>query len=270
MKRTIALVSLAALAGCEDFAFWNDAQDTYDGITEATVGLGFVVGIEGPDSDLVDLDGTEFEDGTTGATLFLADATEVADLEKAPITNAEVWLSTGSGDVSVPHDSDGMYLLEPSQQAVYQDAGTWKFRVDYGGTWHNADVYLPRAPDVDVPEDHDAGAKMVLTMPTQADYDSILALVYDVQNGEVTWSNEPSDIGEVYDLAFGDNDVSSLTIPGTAFAEESYYVVGIAGMQNNDESDLKDFNTVLSTMVAGKMKMYPVFTAPFDTADWVP
>jgi hypothetical protein len=93
-------------------------------------------------------------------------------------------------------------------------------------------------------------------------------VVLDMSSGDVTWSNEPGDIGELYDFTHGESEGASVAIPASALSNATLYAVGVAGMINADPETFEDVNTALSTMMAGKLTFGILCTLePVDLCD---
>ncbi len=264
------LLVLLTLTGCDAL---NKAKDTIDGLLEPVVVEGIVLGIEPPQSqELQDLlDQSEFESGTT-ATIFMADAKEVDEIENAPITGATVsLLGTGAG-VTLSEVDSGVYGLEPGTDPLpYAQGETWELesvRTDGDAQQvSTAQVALPAAADFsqEIPEQHAVDTAITLDF-TGLPYDSALVVVLD-DEGAVTYSNEPSTIKEVYDFTHGTTELGVVTIPAEAFPDEGIFMVGVAGMVNTDSADLTEMNTGLSSVVSGLMKTYAVSTLPLPVPE---
>jgi hypothetical protein len=93
---------------------------------------------------------------------------------------------------------------------------------------------------------------------TAYDYDAVLVAVLNVQTGELTYSNEPEGIQEMYDFTHTGSEVKRHEIPGVAFSGASVYAVGVAGMRNAGVDDYSDMNTGLSSFMVGQMRFYAV------------
>ena len=259
------LLALLTLAGCDAL---NKARDTIDGLLEPVVVQGVVLGIEPPQSqDLQDLlDQSEFQSGTT-ATIFMADATEVSEIENAPIAGATVsLLGTGAG-VTLTEIDAGVYSLAPGADPLeYASGETWELESVRGSgdsqQVSTAQVRLPAAVDFsnEIPEQHEVSVAIDLDFTGQP-YDSALIVVLD-DEGNVTYSNEPQTIREVYEFTQGSTELGVITIPATAFPDEGIFMVGVAGMVNTDAADLDEMNTGLSSVISGLMRTYAVSTLP--------
>ena len=100
---------------------------------------------------------------------------------------------------------------------------------------------------------------MLIDLSSQ-EYDQVLVVVFDVGSGQVTFSNEPRDVMELYEFSTADDAGAGLTIPASAFPDESIYAVGVAGLVKGDSVNFSSMNTALSSLQAGKLKFYPVST----------
>lgn len=246
------LIALPLLFGACDLI--NQGQDLLGDLTNPLVTEALILGVSPPsqasDVDLPD----EFSEGA-GATIFLADAGNVADLENAPIGGAEVTVE----GVAVSEIQAGAYALQPGALAYAANAD-WEVAVTLSGDTATATVALPPPADVDVPAQHTANAGLTLDL-TGAEYDGALVVVVD-QDGNLTFDNRPGDIQAVYDLARG-GPVSTVEVPGTAFPGTGAYLVGVAGIRNTSgREDVDGMNTALSTFMAGQMVFEPLVIAP--------
>jgi hypothetical protein len=119
-------------------------------------------------------------------------------------------------------------------------------------------VTAPPPPDADLPTAHSAGQPLSVDLAGQG-FDSVLVVVLDAASLELSYSNEPADIQELYEFGHGGTG-DSVEIPGDAFPGDSLYAVGVAGLVTADAADLDEVNTALSSMLAGKFRFYPVQT----------
>ena len=117
---------------------------------------------------------------------------------------------------------------------------------------------LPAGAAVEIPTQHGAGSPLVIDLTGQG-FGSAIGVVVDA-TGEVVWTNVPTDVRSLYD-AMGSDEVTTLEIPGSAFAANQVYLVGVAAMAHTDADDLTDVNTALSKVRVGKMFLSPVTTA---------
>lgn len=258
------MLTLLTLTGCDAF---NKVKDTIDGLLDPIVAQGLVLGVEPPDSALIDglVDTSEMQSGTT-VTLFMADARDVQEIENAPITGADVKLSGPGIDEAVAEIDSGTYALTPADAEVPYVAGdTWTLTVsreDSDGTVYTSAAALNLPEDVDfssqIPEQHTAGDPITLDF-SGLTYTSALIVVLD-SNGDIAYSNEPDGIREFYDFTHSNETLGTLEIPGSTFADDTVYAVGVAGLNNTDATDLTEMNTALSTVLFGKMNFYPVAT----------
>jgi len=262
MRHPAPVLLLLALPGC---AFFSKAKDTFEGMTNPLVALGLVVSVQPADSSgNMDLSNSQMQDGTA-LTAFLADAAKVNDLNNAPVTGADV---TCNG-ATASDLGQGLYGIEPGT-LTYQAGATWDVEARIGNGTAAASLTLPQASTWTPPCatgsgstcTWTAGDDMTVDLSGQ-DYDSVLVAVMDLNSGDITWSNRPTDARGVYDFTHRSDASLTVTIPGSqAFPSESVYAVGVAGMVHTGASDLVEMNTVLSTFMAGKMLVYPVSTLP--------
>ncbi len=251
----IAPLCLPLLVGCSDL---DDLKDKVEGYTNPTVIEGLVLGVAEPDFDF-DLSKTDFNKGAAGV-VFLADAASADEIESAPIDGADVSiLSETTGKLAMNEDGDGKYSITGDDGFEYTVGEDLDLNVDVGDQSSSASVTAPAAADVTIDEAHTAGEAITVDLTGQS-FSSVLVAVFDAGSGELTFSNQPEGIKEIYDFTHGGAESLVVDIPGSAFSAESVYAVGVAGLKNAGEDDFGDANTLLSTYMAGKMKFFPVST----------
>ncbi|MFT5682470.1 MAG: hypothetical protein ACI8RZ_003388 [Myxococcota bacterium] len=267
INKPALLLGALALSGCGKL---GEIQDTVEGITESFVVEGIYLGVEQPDD--VDLSDTAF----SGArfTAFLADAGQINEIEEAPIEGAALMLlSPGNGGTLPMVDGGGgKYELSADDGLEYVSGEEISLTSNYNDAARSLSVDAPPAPSLDIDPAHTSGTPMAVDLSGQG-FDAALAVVMDVETGEITWSNEPQDISALYDMThpggigFGESedtdDTLIIEIPAKAFAAESYYIVGVAGMVVADTDTFENVNTALSTIMAGKLRFADVCTDDF-------
>lgn len=254
------LLPLALTTGCKQL---EEIQDTIDGATSRFVVEGVMLGVEPPEDETVALalEGTDFGEGARLAA-FLADAADVTSIEDAPISGVDlVVLSDASGgQVAVNEEGAGEYRASGEDGLVYGDGEEVVLTADFEGQDRRLAVRVPVAPEPGLERTHTAGQPLEVDL-SSGDFDAALVVVIDTASSEVVFSNEPSDIQELYDLSHGEGELV-VEVPGSAMEAETVYAVGVAGMINADSDDLENVNTVLSTFLAGKFTFTAVCTLP--------
>lgn len=257
------MLILLAMTGCDLFASGQeqieDLQDTLDGLTNPLVVQGLVLGVAEPDSEEIDLSKTDFSNGTA-VTVFAADAASVSEIENAPVTGAAVTIKIGEqAAVTVDEATGGAYKVA-GEEVGYVASAMAELSVGIGDSAAGAQVMLPPPANATIPEQHN-GSELVIDLSAQ-EFDQVLAVVFDVGSGEVTFSNEPKDVMELYEFSTAEDAGAGVTIPASAFPGDSVYAVGIAGLVKGDSASFSSMNTALSSMQAGQLKFYPVSTIP--------
>jgi hypothetical protein len=239
------------LGGCDAI---NEGRDLLEGLTNPLVSVALVLGVEPPEG-AQDID-LPAEFAGAGATVFLADAADVADLENAPVQGANVRLQAATLQESAP----GTYLMNPGAE-TYQDGATWTLGVSVGsGASASADIELPPPAEFALPDSLAVNAGTSVDLTGQ-DFDGALVVVLD-QNGSITFDNRPSDVRAVYELARGE-PAGQIDIPGTAFPQAGAYLIGVAGLRGTSGADtVEKMNSVLTTRTAGKLRFEPVLVGP--------
>ena len=243
---------LPMLIGCTDL---NEKLNDY---TNPTVVQGLVLGVAEPDFDF-DLSGTDFDKGSA-AVVFLADAASADEIEEAPIAGATVsMLSESTGKLSMKDEGSGQYTLTGDGGLEYTVGDALDLNIEHDGGTSGASVVAPAAADADIPETHTSGTGLTVDLSGQS-FNSVLIAVFDASTGDVTFSNQPEGIKEIYEFTHGGASSLAVEIPASAFPGQSVYAVGVAGLKNAGEDDYTEANTLLSTYLAGKMKFWPVST----------
>jgi len=247
MYRAGPVLLLALLPGCE---FFQKARDTFEGLTNPLVTLGFLISVEPADIEDVDLSEAPVQEGTA-LTVMLADAANVSDLDTVPVEGADV--SCNGADAT--EIDMGVYAIEPGQ-LTWVDGATWDLDVRIGDGVATAELTLPPASTWLPPASHAPATDLVVDLTGQ-EYDSVFVIVID-QDGNLTYSNEPDTAREVYDFTHGAAELT-VTVPGAeAFPTAGVYMIGVAGMRHTHAADLDEMNTALSTLLAGKMIVHPL------------
>lgn len=250
--RRLILAVLPLLAACDKL---NEKLSDY---TNPTVVEGLMLGVAEPDFDF-DLSGTGFDKSSSGV-VFLADAASIDEIEEAPISGAAVsMLSDTNGKVAMSDKGDGSYLITSADGFDYAVGEALGLSATVGDAPTTATVNMPAAADASIESTHAQGADLNIDLSAQS-FDSVLIAVFDVTSGDLTFSNQPEGIKEIYEFTHGGTEGLVVDIPGTAFPSQSVYAVGIAGLKNAGEDDYEEANTLLSSFMAGKMKFYPVST----------
>jgi hypothetical protein len=258
-----ALIPLA-LTGCEAV---KKISDSISGLLNPLVAQGMVLTVQAPDNSVLDLSKTPYEAGTT-FTLFLGDAKEADDIDNAPVSGAVVQLDNG-GTITVPEVEGGLYALTPGDgngDLVFQEGASWtttisRTAVDDDGAEQieisTGTVELADSAPVTVETTHTHGQDLVVPFPTGF-HASIIA-VMDVTTGTVTFSNEPEDIKELYEFSTGDDEISEVVIPASAFPDDNTaYAVGVAPVVHTTDDDVDNMNTALSKFMSGTMTFHAV------------
>ncbi len=254
MKRLQLILPALALAACEQV---DNIKDTVDGVTNPTVIIGLDLGVEPPDTELINLDKTPFGEGAT-AKVFLARADSLSSVEENLVSGAVVDLVSASngGGFQLDDQGDGTYTGKGSDGLTYEAEDVTINAEDSEGV-HSLSVGAPQSPDASISSTHSAGQPMNIDLSGQ-DYDGALVVVLDLDGG-ITFSNQPETASELYDFAYGDSgDLLSVEIPGGAFEQTGVYAIGVAGTRNSASADMTDINTALSTLIAAKFRFYPV------------
>ena len=245
------------LAACQQI---EDIKDKASGLVNPLVVEGLYLGVAEPESDEIDLSSTDFANGAV-IQVFLADAASVTDIEDAPVEGATVRLrSDANGPQILNDEGSGRYAADAGDGLDYRASDGISLVVDLTDGEASLDLTAPPAADVDIDETHSANSAMVVDLEGQG-FDSALVVVFEASSGDVTFSNRPESVKEIYDFSHGgDGESLIIELPATAFPDQTIYAVGVAGLVSATADEMVDVNTGLSTFMAGKMKFYPVST----------
>lgn len=250
------MVFLPLMLGCADI---NKLTDAFDELSNPLVLMGAFVGVEPPDDPDIVLEGTDFAQGAAVSVL-LSDAQSAADMADSPVVGASASLrSTSNGNVALNEGESGAYTASSDDGLVYTNGEQVTVAVDLDGT-HSVAIQAPPAPQFSVDPAHSPGQGLSISLADQ-DFDSALVVVYDVVNQQLTYDNRPTDIMSIYNWTHGEGS-SVAEVPGSAFAAQSIYAVGVAGLRNSSADDIVDANTLLSTFASGKFRFQAVYTVP--------
>jgi hypothetical protein len=239
-----------------------DLRDTVEEITNPVVVQGVILDLELPEDALLvaAMADAGLEQGLT-ATVFVGDTRALDELDQTS-SGARVTVE----GVRAAEVEAGVFSLWPEDGLSYQQGAQWtlKVRQPSEGDRGEVSIRLPDPAPVYVPEMHAPGTSMTLDFDGLG-YETVLAYVLNAK-GETTWTNQPESILEVFELTLSNTTVQTLEIPASAFPDASIYAVALAGMVHSDNTDFDGVNTLLSNMMAGRMRLHPVFTSPSLTA----
>lgn len=255
--RSSLLLALAPLAACN----LQELADDVKGVTNPLIAEGIMLGVAPPESEDIDLSGTEFAQNAA-AGVMLADAKGVDDMADAPVSGAEVAvLSDVLGRVDFGEDSAGAYSADSGDGLDYVEGDQVVLSMTIEGEASKITSRLPPAPNTaGLPDGGQQGVGFTVDLSAQ-DFENVLVIVIDGQSGEVTFDNRPADIKAVYELTHGEGD-KVIEVPGSAVPGESVYLLGVAGLKNADADDMDNVNTALSAFLTGRMAFTAYNTLP--------
>ena len=230
---------LLLLLGCDEI----DALLV--GVADPDVAEGLVLGVRTPPE--LDLTGTDYGNGGAAAAYL----TTLGDEPNADGTLA--LLSESAGNVAMRHEEDGVWATPPGLAFTYTVGDTYILQRD-GSEILRAEA-APAAA-VSVPSVHATGAALSLDAG-DADFDSVMAVVLNLDTGAETWSNAPGEAGAAYELLI-EEPILAFDIPGEAFAASGHYAVGVAGIRVNDADEVTDVNSLASLMGTGLLEFRAV------------
>ncbi len=219
---------------------------------------GLVLGVDEP------IEGIDLG-AAAGATAFLAEAESLSSFEANLLDDADrVWVETETTSaVNLEAVGDGLYEVTSDTVPgfAYSVGATYTIAVQDGGQSFSVSGVAPPPPTltgVPAAGTHPAGGGLTFDLSGQ-NFDNHLAVVAD-QDGNLTYDNRPDTAGDYIDWIGGD-DVSTITIPGSAFPSAgTAYVLGVAGIRKGDDFD--GFNPLVSNLAVGSLAVEAVATAP--------
>lgn len=253
MRQLSALVPLALLVpvlpGC------GRLEDAADHLNPVVV-QGLYLGLDLPEVLQSMVHGDE-KDGTFAYTatckVFLA-YLSTGGSENSPVNGAEVKFdSPASGRIELREEDGGKYTGDATDGLDYVPGETAELSVDVGDAKSEVDGRTPSAPsDIDLPESVPKGSRFQVHLPS-GDYDNMIVALYNLNSGELTWENLPTDFEGLYEYTRPDEPVDTVTVPSEAVEKSGNYVVGVAGMVIGDVEGFEGVNTALSTFMAGRV-----------------
>ena len=141
--RSSLLFALAPLAACN----LADLADDVKGVTNPLIAEGIMLGVAPPESEDIDLSGTEFSQNAAAGAM-LADAKGVDDMADAPVAGAEVaMLSDVIGRVDFGEDSAGTYSADSGDGLDYVEGDEVVLSMTIDGEISKISSRLPPAPN---------------------------------------------------------------------------------------------------------------------------
>ena len=241
------LVPLVLLSACDRLEAAGEAM------TEATspvVVQGMLLGLDAPEGvDLSDSGELAF---TSLCEVFLAYVADPTELAESPAEGAGIrFKSPVNGSLLFGEAGDGKYALDSDDGLVYSPGDDAIITVTLEGEQGRLAVTAPEAPDLDLPTQ--IVRESTLEVQLEREYDGVVAAVYDLDRGRVTWENLPSGVDEVYEFTHADEGTDRIHIPPDAFSRQGTYVVGVAGMEVADPGSFEGVNTQLSAFTTGRL-----------------
>lgn len=224
--------------------------DATDDLVAPLVAQGLYLGLDLPDG--IDVEGSEVLDYSAACTVFLAYVSDPAALEEAPVEGAQVEFRSGdNGKIGFAEEGEGKYGVTAADGLAYEPRDPAAVVVDANGEVARIDVLPPEAPEVELPTALAREEAFTVDLGGQG-FDNVLAAVYDVDRGRLTWSNLPEGVTETYAYTHPDAPVESVEVPGEAVLRAGTYVIGAAGMRRADADSFDNVNTTLSAFMAGQ------------------
>lgn len=245
--RKAGLVCVLSLAAC-------DRLDTVGATVSPVVVQGIFLGAEIPEG--LDLEGSELMDYSAACTVYLASLTDPAEVEQAPLEGERVQFRSGeTGSLDLADAGEGKYVGTAGDGLVYAPGDTASVRALVDDEPVVLSVRPPEAPEVDLPGSWTALEDLRLDLSGE-NYQNVLAAVYNLDQGRLTFDNLPDTVDETYAFTHPESPTESLIIPGESWKKPGTYVVGVAGMKMADPEEYEGVNTTVSAFMAGMVSLH--------------
>ena len=249
-QMTLLLTVTLTLTACSEI---EKLKEDFEKITNQTVLSGLVIGTEDFSHPLIEGDLSAF--ALNESRVFLASAgVDSSDLNPEAISGATVELeSDTNGVLQYTEDTEGFYGLNQDDGLEYvdQEMVTIVFEDDAGV--HSISNTLPAAASFDLADDHAVGEDLVIDLTGQG-FESYLVAVTRFPDGELVYSNEPTTFQDIYNLSHAESELTEVVIPGDSFSQEGVYAIALSAMVGTESEDMVELNTILSSLLAGKVK----------------
>ncbi len=242
--KTLPLLLILGAVGC-------DRLTAVGGLADPIVAQGVYLGVDAPAG--VDLSGADGLDQAALCNVFLAYVADPSELVNAPVEGAVLSLrSDANGTLEFREEEGGKYTLDSSDGLVYEvgDEPSISFTLEEQAS--RMEVLAPEAPEVHVPATSDIHEAVEVELIGDS-YQNVIAAVYDIDRGKLTWDNLPDAVDQVYEFTHTETPLQTLEIPGDAFLRKGLYAVGVAGMKVADPADFEGVNLTLSAFIAGRI-----------------
>ncbi len=254
MRTATLVLLLLPLGGCSLIGSLGDELSKY---TETTTMQGLALNVAEPENDevanaLAEL--PEWSPGIGRATIFLADAANVADLSNAPIRGAAVTLRAKSfGALALDEGDAGRYETEDLDYPQGQELEV----VIEGDTTHRASTIAPVGlKNLRLPESS-AMNRTIVVDASNEDIDALLVVVVEVGTGKVIYDSTPTSVEDMYAFSHGDGP-TRVELDGSLFDRAGLYAIGVSGLERAGEGTYEELNVLLSTFMAGEVVFHSV------------
>lgn len=172
--------------------------------------------------------------------------------------------SDGTFTLSPYEDTPGYYALVSTDEPAFQYhvGETYQVDIAYGGEAFRVKLEATGAVTMSSPEQgayQPPGQDLLVKWSPPSD--AALALVYNAA-GEQVYSNLPSDLNGLYTFLTGD-PLSSLVVPGSAFAENQLSAVSLVGLTATEVDDThftSNLNALVSNAYSGEAAVRVVYS----------
>jgi len=257
----LLVLAAVALGGCGEL---NRLEDYFATTASEVLFLGI-----SDDETLDVLEELGITEGAMGiraaATAFLAQATSLESVADNLIDDADrVLLHDGSRGVNLDSQGNGLYFItsEDDPELSYVPGTTYTFQAVKDGRSHSVSMLAPGVPALSgIPqggETHATGQSLQVNLGGQ--FDNAIVIVVD-EDGQLTYDNRPSTASEYVDWIRDESMQTSVTIPGSAFAQHNaLYVIGIAGIREALDSSYENLNPLVSKLAMGSVAVQGLIT----------
>ena len=259
MRYSIVLLSGVIFSGCKLFGAIEEARELLE---EPVTMQGLIYGIEPPVGlpSAIDTSGTILDLGARAQAWVQRTGTSGVQV----VDGASVSVISDRRPLGVKLVQDGAGWFADGRAGLeYLVGDEVKLEVDYGERG-SISMDLPAGPVVNIQQDHSAGIGIdirITNAPNETPFDNGFVIVVDVLTAVADDGSDPIVFESEYDVEEPiDIDNLEIGIPGSVFAADRLYAVGVIGLVASTEDDLIGLNPLGSGMLVGQMIVKTVFT----------
>jgi len=260
MRYLVVLLSGVVFSGCKLFGAIEEARELLE---DPVTMQGLIYGIEPPVGlpSSIDTNGTILDIGARAQAWVQRTGTSGVQV----VDGASVSVISDRRPVGVQLVQEGSgWFADGGDGLEYLVDDEVKLEVDYGGERGSISMELPAGPVVNIQQDHTPGIGIdvrITNAPNETPFDNGFVIVVDVLSAVAGDGSDPIVFESDYDIEQPkDPDNLQISIPGSVFAADRLYAVGVIGLVASTEADLLGLNPLGSGMLVGQMIVKTVYT----------